>query len=252
MAPLACGGSTFGQLLITGKNKGRKLAETYHVLVPFGGPGGLIGAALPEVFSVTRSELFNFSARVDMTTVGVEASGAGIFVADGDIRCPPLSQPEADLAVEKTGTIEINPTTGLVEYHWVIIITNYGPDDATNVQLVDSLGVEGVTTHEFTGEPPRSTQGGCTITSPSDLSCNLGTLPKGGSKAVVEIVSRVEEPLFARSIFNTVEVGAAESDPNLKNNMRTAFPVHGDIPERNPNATQEPASSPPTQMLVDV
>ena len=99
---------------------------------------GCIGLALdPHGFAVIGFG-FSFAFTIFKQRANVVDSSDVVTYPDDICTVP---QPEADLALTKSGEyigISLNEEH---EFRWVITVTNNGPDDATNVQLVDSLGI---------------------------------------------------------------------------------------------------------------
>ena len=210
---------------------------------------GCIGLALdPHGFAVIGFG-FSFAFTIFKQRANVVDSSDVVTYPDDICTVP---QPEADLAVTKSGEyigISLNEEH---EFRWVITVTNNGPDDATNVQLVDSLGISPASlTHVIRDAQP--SQGDCPPPSfEPDISCNLGTLAKGGTASVI-LFSEVFGTAAGSVIgTNNVEVAAAEPDHNLANNVATASAVFGEIPDRNGPDTQEPSQDPATTVALDV
>ncbi|MCL5996886.1 MAG: hypothetical protein M1546_12645 [Chloroflexi bacterium] len=106
----------------------------------------------------------------------------------------------SDLFVIKT----VTPTIGAVglPLTYTIVVTNGGPDAATNVVLTDALAIS-VTLSSVT-----TTQGTCTGT--ATVVCNLGTISTTGGATVTVIVT----PIAPADLVNTVVVKGDEVDPN--------------------------------------
>ncbi len=102
---------------------------------------------------------------------------------------------------------------------YVIVVHNNGPNQATNVVLSDSL-----TSLVATGslQSVSTTQGSCTPMAPSNgttqnLSCNLGTLPNGGTATVTVVVRPSIATTGTRT--NTASVFSSDiGDTNRANN----------------------------------
>ncbi len=96
--------------------------------------------------------------------------------------------------------------------YFVAEVKNAGPAAATNVTLTDPLPAPLDPTR-----PPFTTQGSC-ASSGSNLNCALGTLAPGASAWVVIYT----QPDRSGSLTNTMTVSAAENDPNILDNSRSA------------------------------
>jgi uncharacterized repeat protein (TIGR01451 family) len=118
--------------------------------------------------------------------------------------------PEVDLAVTKTDTGS-DPTFVGDNLTYVISVSNNGVDDATSVQLTDTLP-GGVT---FSSATP--SQGGCGGAVGGAVSCNLGAIASGGNATVTLVVN----PTQTGTVSNAVEVSATETDSDPANNTDT-------------------------------
>lgn len=108
--------------------------------------------------------------------------------------------PDADLAVVKTvdnGT----PYEGLGMVHYVITVTNHGPDPVTDVEVNDVLP-DGVTFDSYA-----ATQGVYYTVGP----WQVGTLGSGAD-AVLTITARVDSGQAGNTITNSASVSAERSD----------------------------------------
>jgi len=120
----------------------------------------------------------------------------------------------ADLSVTKTGPAFV-VSGGTISYQ--VAVTNSGPAAATNVTVSDALPA-GETFVSAT-----SSQGSC---GQPTVTCNLGTLPNGGS-ATITIVANVTA-LPGATLSNTATVSSDQSDTNPSNNSSsTSASVYG-------------------------
>ena len=127
----------------------------------------------------------------------------------------PVGPAMADLAVTKSDTPD-PVLSGGPQLTYSITVSNNGPDDATNVLLVDTLPT-GVT---FDTATPSA--GDCDqVATLGEVTCSLGSLASGNDMTVTIVVTpdTVEQ---ATSITNTVTVSATEEDPNVENNTASA------------------------------
>jgi uncharacterized repeat protein (TIGR01451 family) len=109
-----------------------------------------------------------------------------------------------DLAVTKSDSPDPAVVGGSLTY--TIVVTNDGPDDATDVTLTDSLP------DSVTLDSARASQGSCSGT--STIICDIGDLVAGDSVDV----SIVVRPNTAGTITNHVSVVGNETDPDTSNN----------------------------------
>jgi uncharacterized repeat protein (TIGR01451 family) len=112
----------------------------------------------------------------------------------------------ADLAIVKTGPA-FAQSGGPISYQ--ITVNNAGPADATNVTVNDPLPA-GETLVAAT-----PSQGSCA----GAVTCNLGTIPTGGSATVV-ITANVTAP-SGSTLTNSATVSGDQPDPNPANNSST-------------------------------
>ena len=127
----------------------------------------------------------------------------------------PTGPAMADLAVTKSDTPD-PVISGGGQLTYSITVSNNGPDDATNVLLVDTLPAE------VTFDTATPSAGDCDqVVTLGEVECRLGSLASGNNMTVTFVVTpdTVEE---ATSITNTVAVSATEEDPNLENNTASA------------------------------
>jgi uncharacterized repeat protein (TIGR01451 family) len=122
---------------------------------------------------------------------------------------PPLEQGvSADLSVLATVDAESVSQGEKVTYN--VIVTNTGPEDATEVLLVDTLpsdvSISSVTT----------TKGTCIDS--SGLSCEIGDLNSSEEAVVTYVVT----PGFSGSLTDSFIVSGNEGDPDLTNNTSVA------------------------------
>ncbi len=114
--------------------------------------------------------------------------------------------PSADLALTKA-TIT-NPVVPGRTVTYVVSVSNGGPSDAANVQVVDTLPVG------LAADSAAPGQGTC-VAAGVNVSCLLGAVPAGQSVNIT-IVATVDAGLTG-SITNTATVTASTDDPNSGN-----------------------------------
>jgi len=103
-----------------------------------------------------------------------------------------------------------DPVAAETSLTYDIIVTNYGPADATGVILTDILPMD------VTFISAISSQGSC---SEEDdiVTCTLGYIPNGSNVTVTIIV----EPIVEGVITNNVNVISSNPDPDINNNSAT-------------------------------
>jgi len=116
----------------------------------------------------------------------------------------------ADLAATYVGPATYKPSTSVI---YVNTVTNFGPSDAGNVTLVDTLPGPKI------GQYVSDNSGGLCSISPSNiLTCNLGTLAAGASR-------QVQVKFFIQGngklVTSSNSVSSSTSDPSLANNSAT-------------------------------
>ena len=113
-------------------------------------------------------------------------------------------EPTADLSV--TQTDDPDPVTAGNGVEYLVTVMNAGPDDATDVTLVDTIP-EGSTLTDAEG---------CSVDGDT-VTCDLGTLAPEGS-ASVSIVVRAPTVSSQTTMTNSAIASAAELDPNAADN----------------------------------
>jgi len=127
----------------------------------------------------------------------------------------PVGPAMADLAVTKSDTPD-PVLSGGPQLTYSITVSNNGPDDATNVLLVDTLPAE------VTFDSATPSAGDCDqVATLGEVECRLGSLASGNNMTVTIVVTP-DTVEAATSITNTVTVSATEEDPNLENNTAAA------------------------------
>jgi uncharacterized repeat protein (TIGR01451 family) len=117
-------------------------------------------------------------------------------------------RPSADLSVTKTDSPDPVSKGGTVTY--TIVVTNQGPETATNVGLTDVLS----TSVRFVSVA--STAGACSELD-GTVTCTLGDIPNSGSVTVtIDVTAR-----RTGTAINTVQVSGSSPDPNPANNTDT-------------------------------
>lgn len=116
---------------------------------------------------------------------------------------------DADLALRKDGPPAVMAGERIT---YTLVVTNYGPADATDVQVADALP-EGVRFVDAV-----ASQGVCA----AGVSCQLATLPLAAT-ATITVVGIVESNVISgATLVNVARVDAANADPVSGNNQATA------------------------------
>jgi uncharacterized repeat protein (TIGR01451 family) len=124
------------------------------------------------------------------------------------ISAPIVVPAAADLSIFKTTTTPAVFTGGTI--HYSMIVTNNGPDAATNVIVTDVLPAS---TSLQSATP---TQGSCTGT--TTVTCILGSLANGAS-ATIDLFLTANS---SGTVANSASVSATESDAATANNSSAA------------------------------
>lgn len=140
------------------------------------------------------------------TMLAVAAFAAALLVAP---TAPSAPNDVADLSVTKTD--EPDPVTVGAALTYTLVVTDNGPQEATNVVLEDRMPAQS----DFVSAT--STVGKCDEKG-TRVTCQLGNLAKGAT-ATVTIVVR---PTKAGTIDNTATVDSVETDPVPVNDSATA------------------------------
>lgn len=126
-----------------------------------------------------------------------------------------LDVPTADLSVTKTHTPD--PAIAGEQLYFDVTVTNNGPDDASNVTVVDTLPPELTFVADTLDPPSACSAAGQTVT------CQVGSLADGES-LTFRIKTAVDSGAISSSgpkkITNTVEVSTlGAADPDAANNI---------------------------------
>ncbi|HHW84988.1 MAG TPA: DUF11 domain-containing protein, partial [Chloroflexi bacterium] len=169
--------------------------------LPAGGSRSLLIQANVERLAVDGLTLTN------LVTATSPTSGAPV-TATAAITVVQPTGGDADLAIRKDG-----PST-VMAGEWItytLVVTNYGPAGATDVQVVDALPA-GV---RFVGAV--ASQGVCA----TGVSCQLADLPLAAT-ATITVVGIVESNIISgATLVNVARVDAANADPVSDNNQAT-------------------------------
>ncbi len=129
-----------------------------------------------------------------------------------------------DIAVVKTSSAP-NIFIGQ-SFSFTIVVTNNGPDTATNVTLSDPLPAN------FALDATATTQGSCAGT--TTVNCSLGTMLNGSSVTI----TLTGHPTAPGAMPNTATVVSNESEAVTANNSSSSTPMASHGPEHIPTASE--------------
>lgn len=132
---------------------------------------------------------------------------------------PPVTVvPQADVSITKGMTPSPGAAGGTITS--VLTVVNSGPSAATDVTVTDPVQAG----MAWSGAVA-SNGADCSATPGSPFSCNLGTIPDGGS-VTVTLTATTDPNSSSTQLANTASVSATEFDPNLTNNLAsTTIPL---------------------------
>jgi hypothetical protein len=157
---------------------------------------------------------FNVSNRGTQYTLSFHADDIPVQIED-----------TADLSVTKLCKPDVTPAIAGTPFQCTVFVDNPGPGLPRNVVLNDTMitnvnpAKASITSAQFTTSYSGQTspQAPCTITSSTQLSCPLGTVPVGGRSTITYSVVSAEGGDFD----NEATVTTDSTDPNLNNNTGT-------------------------------
>jgi uncharacterized repeat protein (TIGR01451 family) len=117
---------------------------------------------------------------------------------------------EADLEIQKIASLATVTAGGQVSY--TLIVSNNGPNDATDVTVTDPLP------EQLRAISVQPSQGMCTIG--DGVVCNLGAIANGGSAQILITASVASSA--SGSLTNTATVTGGQTDPSPDNNSSSA------------------------------
>ncbi|MBS1676355.1 MAG: DUF11 domain-containing protein [Actinobacteria bacterium] len=211
-------------------NKGPGTAEGVVVSDPLpngitflsGSPGCSVaaGTVTCEAGSLAEgaSRTFDLKVKVASSLQSCPSNTASVISDTPDLNhsdntsqvCPPVGR-EVDLQIEKTAAPTTVTSGGQVTY--TLVVKNNGPSDASEVKVVDP-GANGL---DLVAAKP--SQGSCSITGDSHLSCSLGDLVAGGS---AQVLVTAKATINSGDVDNTATVSAAEKETDPANNQSSA------------------------------
>ena len=178
------------------------------------------GLAAPDVTGTAKSDL-------DLGTfTSISIGGGRGFAANpaqideirigntyADVAPPTVPVIEANLALTKADSADPVSMGNALTYN--LTVTNNGPDDATNVTLVDTLPAD------VDWQSATPSQGSCVHSGEllgGTVTCTLGTITNGANTTVtIDVVA----PNTTGVINNSATVSADEPDPDASDNTAT-------------------------------
>ena len=156
------------------------------------------------------------------TAQAVATVNPGHAVTTMDTETTPVAR-TADLSIDKS--VSTSPAIVGTIIDWVLLVTNHGPDTATNVVISDALPAA------FTVSSVTASGVACTNTAQT-VQCTTATLASGSS-VTVTVHANVVGPVSAQ-VTNTATVGSRASDPDPGNNTDSASVPIADVASRAP------------------
>ena len=189
---------------------------------PVGGTGTIscTAAALPAAASASFTFVFHIPPATPpgTTFVNIATASSGTFDPNSEndsglaaTTTPPAAQ--ADMGVTKTGPGNAGPGTDVV---YTIVVTNGGPDAASNVTLSDTLpGTMTFVSLAQSGMP--MTCGTPPVGSGGTVTCTAATYPAGGSTTLTLTVHVPPATPSGTFFQNSATVAATTADPTPEN-----------------------------------
>ncbi len=179
---------------------------------------GVVTGSVPTL-AVSGSVTITINATVAAGFAGSTIANTATAQADEAVQVSASSNttvnPQVDLAITKTDSVD--PAIRGNQLTYTLSISNNGPSDATNVEVVDTLPA-GVTFVSATGGTATAPSGGST-----DVTVAVGNLASGASQDVTITVT--VDDAAAASITNSAIIRSTEStggfDTDTSNNTAT-------------------------------
>jgi uncharacterized repeat protein (TIGR01451 family) len=169
----------------------------------------------PEGIAITSDGNFLYVTNSNSNTVSVIETGINVVIDTINVGLDPkgiamLNPPEPQIDLTITKSDSPDPVRLGENLSYTITVENNGPNDATNVMLIDTLP------EEVDYISVSSTKGSCSETG-GVVTCNLTTINNGD--VVTAIITVV--PNIIGDICNSAEVSASETDSNPLDNSVT-------------------------------
>lgn len=133
-------------------------------------------------------------------TVEVGADQDDATIGDNAAAENTTIEARADLGVVKTD--DVDPVQFGDSIRYTIVVTNNGPSDASNVQLLDVIAGASITS-------ATPTQGGPCVIGGAGFTCALGDMPLGSAATIVVLAN----PTAAAPVTNDVTVSSDTQEP---------------------------------------
>ena len=149
-------------------------------------------------------------------SAGVTATNPTILAGQDTITAPTVTVvPSADLAVQVVGPVGSIPVGQNLTY--TVTISNYGPSDATNVSLVDTLPTNTIFVSASTSS---TTAGDAPTNSGNQVNATIALISSGSvvTYTITVATTRTTPP----SVSDTATVTGAQGDPDTSSNTATA------------------------------
>src|SRR5262249_12422799 len=172
---------------------------------------GTLADGTSRSFSVTVRPAASLAAQTITNIATASGNEPDPTPTDDAAKATITVSPLTDL--DATATVSPVPLPAGKTATYTITIDDKGPSNASGVEVVDILPA-GLTPTSVT-----PSQGHCT-TAGRKITCELGSLPSGGS-AQITIDARVAESLAGKTVKDTVSVVSADRDPDPANNSAT-------------------------------
>ena len=159
---------------------------------------------------------------VNQATVGSPVSDPDPSNNDDDAVTRVITNPEADLSLEKSAPATAAAGSAL---SYVLSVSNDGPSVAANVRVTDTLPA-GVSYVSSSGDA-------CSVDSPGVLVCDFGRLRPGGNRTVIITVEIGDDVRIGTVLVNSAVVGSDTRDPSPgdeSDSARTTV-TDGSVPE---------------------
>jgi len=185
--------------------------------------GTTYSGLLPGTYKVSEDAVSGYN----LTGIsGCLADGSVVLEAGATVTCtltntsnappppppPPPPAPKVDIQITKTGTP--NPVTVGKQVTWTMVVTNNGPNGATNVTVADPVPAGTTFVSVATSTGTCAGTGGV-------VNCQLGSLAVGASVTITLVTTAGQ----TGTLTNTATTVAKEQETNTANNTATASVV---------------------------
>ena len=168
------------------------------------------GASAPVITITVTLDASFLADSVVNTAQAVATIDPSHAVTTMDTETTPVVR-TANLSIDKS----VGSRPGIIgsTIDWLLVVTNHGPDTATDVVVTDALPVE------FTVASVTASGVSCTTTAQT-VECTTATLANGAS-ATITVTANVVGPVSAL-VTNTATVGSGATDPDPTDNTDSA------------------------------